>query len=164
MGVASYDPQEFSFFSMKRNQLSACLLAACFALSAVPCFSQASPDDAANEKIVRQYYTAYEKKDWSILEGILADGFTFSSPAGDNHIDLKVYKARCWPNSANTKKFDLEKIVVVGDDAYVTYNGWTNDGKLFRNTERFLLKDGKIMENECFFGTGVNFPNNQAKK
>jgi hypothetical protein len=24
-----------------------------------------------------------------------------------------------------TKKFDLEKIIIDGDDAYVTYNGWT---------------------------------------
>ena len=117
-----------------------------------------------NEKVVREYYAAYETKDWHIMERILADGFTFSSPAGDDHIDLKEYKSRCWPNSENTKKFDLEKVVIVGDDAYVTYSGWTNDGRLFRNTERFLLKDGKILENECFFGEGVNFPNNQAKK
>ncbi len=117
-----------------------------------------------NEKIIRQYYSAYEKKDWHMLELILADNFTFTSPAGDNRIDLKVYKERCWPNAANTKKFDLEKVIVAGDDALVTYNGWTNDGRLFRNTELFKLKDGKIISNECFFGTGVSFPNNQAKK
>jgi hypothetical protein len=149
---------------MKRNHFSACLIAACFSLSAIPCFSQISQSASMNEKIVREYYAAYETKDWSILERILADGFTFTSPAGDDHIDLKKYKARCWPNSENTKKFDLESVVVVGDVAYVTYNGWTNQGRLFRNTERFLLKDGKITENECFFGTGVNFPNNPAKK
>jgi ketosteroid isomerase-like protein len=149
---------------MKRKQTWVLLIAAYIAVSASPCFSQVSPDTTTNEKVVREYYTAYETKDWSIMEHILADGFTFTSPAGDDHIDLKKYKARCWPNSENTKKFDLEHVVVVGDVAYVTYNGWTNDGRLFRNTERFLLKDGKIMENECFFGTGVNFPNNQTKK
>ena len=94
------------------------------------------------------------------MEPILADGFTFSSPAGDDHINLKLYKERCWPNAYKTKKFDLEKVIIDGDDAYVTYNGWTTDGKLFRNTERFKFKDGKIIENECFFGTGVSFPNN----
>jgi ketosteroid isomerase-like protein len=149
---------------MKRNQSWAVLIAAFFALSAITSFSQTSPGTTTNEKIVREYYTAYETKDWSVLDRILADGFTFTSPAGDDHIDIKKYKARCWPNSENTKKFDLENVVVAGDVAYVTYNGWTNDGRLFRNTERFLLKDGKITENECFFGTGVNFPNNQAKK
>ena len=115
------------------------------------------------EKVLRQYYAAYEKKDWHMLELILTDGFTFTSPAGDDHINLKLYKERCWPNANNTKRFDLEKIIIDGEDAYVTYNGWTTDGRLARNTERFKFKDGKIMENECFFGTGVGFPNNTAK-
>lgn len=122
-------------------------------------FAQTPQDIARNEKVVRQYYAAYEKKDWHMLELILADGFTFTSPAGDDHINVKLYKERCWPNSINTKKFDLEYVIVNGDVAFVCYNGWTNDGKLFRNTERFKLKNGKIEENECFFGTGVNFPN-----
>jgi ketosteroid isomerase-like protein len=122
-------------------------------------FAQKSQDITRNEKVVREYYAAYEKKDWHMLEMILADGFTFTSPAGDDHINLKLYKERCWPNSVNTKKFDLENVIINGDVAFVCYNGWTNEGKLFRNTERFKLKDGKIEENECFFGAGVNFPN-----
>lgn len=149
---------------MKTAKILACLLMVWMTLSATPAFAQKSPDVAANEKVVRDYYAAYEKKDWRILEAILADNFTFTSPAGDDHIDVKKYKERCWPNSANTRKFDLEKVVVDGDDAFVTYNGWTNDGRRFRNTERFKLKDGKIVENECFFGTGVNFPNSGKKE
>jgi ketosteroid isomerase-like protein len=129
----------------------------------IPAFAQPSPDVSSNEKAVREYYSAYEKKDWHMLEQILADGFTFTSPAGDDHIDIKEYKKRCWPNAQNTKKFDLEKVIVAGDDAYVTYNGWTNDGRLFRNTERFKFKDGKITQNECFFGPGVSFPNSGKK-
>ena len=66
--------------------------------------------------------------------------------------------------NGNIKKFDVVKLVINGDDAFVTYNGWTNDGKLFRNTEYFKLKDGKIMSNECFFGPGVNYPNNKEKQ
>ncbi len=111
-------------------------------------------------QMINDYYRAYEQKDWGLMEPILAKGFTFSSPAGDNHIGLKLYKERCWPNAYKTKKFDLEKVIIDGDCAYVTYNGWTTDNKLFRNTERFKFKDGKIIENECFFGPGVSFPNN----
>jgi SnoaL-like domain len=118
---------------------------------------------SGKEKLIRQYYAAYENKDWHIMELILADGFTFTSPAGDDHINLQLYKQRCWPNATNTKRFDLEKIIIDGEDAYVTYNGWTTGDKLFRNTERFKFKEGKIKENECFFGTGVSFPNNNAK-
>jgi ketosteroid isomerase-like protein len=118
---------------------------------------------SSNEKMVRGYYAAYEKKDWNSMEHLLADGFTFSSPV-DDHISLKEYKERCWPNCYKIKKFDLVKLIVNADDAFVTYNGWTTDGKLFRNTEYFKFKDGKIKENECFFGPGVNYPNNKEKK
>ena len=126
-------------------------------------FAQRSLDIKMKEKVIKEYYAAYEKKDWHMLELILADGFTFTSPAGDDHINLKLYKERCWPNANNTKRFDLEKIIIDGDDAFVTYNGWTTDGRLFRNTEHFKFKEGKIKENECFFGTGVSFPNNTSK-
>jgi hypothetical protein len=118
----------------------------------------AAPQSDPNEKAIKAYYTAYEKKDWNLMEEILADGFTFTSPL-DDHINLKAYKERCWPNAYKTKRFDVEKLVINGEDAFVTYNGWTNDGKLFRNTEYFKIKVGKIMSNECFFGSGVNFPN-----
>src|ERR1700761_6420375 len=120
-------------------------------------------DMPQNEKIVRDYYKSYEKKDWNMLRSILADNFTFTSP-NDDHISLQSYKVRCWPNSANTTRFDIVKLVMDGNEAYVTYNGWTNNGKLFRNTEYFKLKDGKILVNECFFGRGVSFPNNKEKK
>ena len=115
---------------------------------------------SAYQQMIKDYYAAYEKKDWTLMEPILATGFTFTSPAGDDHINLDVYKQRCWPNANKTKRFDLEKIMIDGDVAYVTYNGWTTDDKLFRNTEIFKFKDGKIISNECFFGTGVSFPNN----
>lgn len=121
--------------------------------------AQKSADIVKKEKAIKEYYEAYVKKDWHMLELILADGFTFTSPNGDDRINLKLYKERCWSNANNTKKFELEKVMVEKDDALVTYNGWTNDGKLFRNTERFKFDAGKIKEIECFFGTGISFPN-----
>jgi ketosteroid isomerase-like protein len=148
---------------MKTIKIFVQLFMVVLTLSSYVGFAQKSQDNMNHEKVIKEYYAAYEKKDWHMLELILADGFTFTSPAGDDHINLKVYKERCWPNANNTKRFDLEKVMIDGDDAYVTYNGWTTDGKLFRNTERFKFKEGKIKENECFFGTGVSFPNNTKK-
>ncbi len=117
---------------------------------------------ASNQKLIKDYYAAYEKKDWNMLRSILADSFSFNSPR-DNHIDLAAYKERCWPNADNIKRFDIDKLIVDGDSAFVTYNGWTTDGRLFRNTEYFKFKEGKITENSCFFGPGVSFPNNTGK-
>ncbi len=92
------------------------------------------------------------------MEQVLAAGFTFSSPL-DDHIDIKSFKERCWPNAYKIKRFDVEKLIVNGDEAFVVNNGWTMDGKLFRNGEYFRVKGGKIIEYECFFGRGINYPN-----
>ena len=128
-------------------------------------FAQTSPDQPAtpNEKIVRTVYTAYEKKDWNMLNSVLAEGFTFSSPVNVPPIDIKDYKVSCWPNSANIKKFDIDKLMVDGDNVFVNYHCHTLDGKVFWNTEYFTLKDGKIKEFACFFGPGIGFPNNTGK-
>ena len=142
-----------------KNAHIACILAIMLLFLAS---SFTNPGKSANQKLVKDYYTAYEKKDWNTLTSLLANGFTFTSPM-DDHIDLKTYKDRCWPNAYNIKKFDIEKLMVDGDEAFVTYTGWTNDGKSFRNTEFFKFKDGKITENTCFFGPGISFPNNTAK-
>jgi len=116
----------------------------------------------SNQKLLKDYYQAYEQKDWNLLKSILSSGFHFSSPV-DDHINLQTYHNRCWPNCRNTKRFDLEKVIMGTDDAFVTYNGYTNDGRVFRNTEYFKFKDGKITENDCYFGPGVNFPNSGKK-
>jgi ketosteroid isomerase-like protein len=144
---------------MKTTKLFVKILMILAAMSSGAAFAQQS----SNEKMIRGYYAAYEKKDWHMLERLLADTFTFSSPV-DEHISLKDYKEKCWPNAYNVKKFDVVKLIVKGDEGFVTYNGWTTDGKLFRNTEYFTFKDGKITGNECFFGPGVNYPNNEEKK
>ena len=118
----------------------------------------AGPQNGPNEKVVKVFFTAFEKKNWNSLQQIFADGFTFSSPL-DDHISIKKFKERCWPNAHKIKKFDVEKVVINGDDAVVITNGWTTSGKLFRNSDYFKLKDGKISAYECFFGPGINYPN-----
>lgn len=127
-------------------------------------FAQTSPDQTAallnapNGKIIRAYYAAFEKKDWNSMEQVLADGFTFSSPL-DDHISVAAFKERCWPNCNNIKRFEVDKFIINGDEAFVVTNGYTMGGKLFRNGEYFKVKDGKIIAYECFFGPGVNYPN-----
>ena len=148
---------------MKTTRFFAKILMAWVAMSFQAGFAQTSAGPAAGlqnavkEKIIRAYYTAFEKKDWNSMEQILADGFTFSSPV-DDHISLKLFKERCWPNAYKIKRFDVEKLVVNGDEAFVIYDGWTTGGKLFRNSEYFKFTNGKIRENNCFFGPGINYP------
>jgi ketosteroid isomerase-like protein len=149
---------------MKKILLYPQILLISMTMASQPGSAQTSASPAAGaqitpiEKSIREYYTAFEKKDWGMMEQILADGFTFSSPL-DDHISVTAFKERCWPNAYKIKRFDVDKLIVNGDEAFVVTNGWTNDGKLFRNGEYFRLKDGKISEYECFFGRGINYPN-----
>jgi hypothetical protein len=111
--------------------------------------------------IIKTYLSGYEKKDWSITSSQLADGFTFTSPAPDDHIPLAVYKQRCWPQSKFIKKFDFIAIVQEGDHAFALYNLTTTDNKLIRNTEYYTFSHGKIKSIECFFGgSGSGYPTN----
>jgi hypothetical protein len=139
---------------------SGCLLVITLLLFNINCTNQYTK--SANEKIVRTVYTAYEKKDWNMLTSVFADGFNFTSPYND-HIGIKEYKALCWPNCYNIAKFNIDKLVVDGDNAYVTYTCTTKAGKTLHNIEYFELKDGKIKDFTCYFGPGIGYPNNTAK-
>jgi hypothetical protein len=150
---------------MKLTTLFGKVLFVCLLLTCGAGFAQTSSSGQAavlqsgpNGKAIMAYYNAFEKKDWNLMQPYLADGFTFSSPL-DDHISVKAFKERCWPNAYNIKSFEVDKFVINGDEAVVITNGWTMSGKLFRNSDYFKLKDGKILAYECFFGPGINYPN-----
>jgi hypothetical protein len=64
------------------------------------------------EKVIKAYYRGYETKDWNLLVSQLTDGFTFTSPNGDDHLTIAQYKERCWPTNKYFKKIEFQKIVV----------------------------------------------------
>jgi ketosteroid isomerase-like protein len=119
-------------------------------------------ENAPNGKIIKAWYTAWEQKDWNVMTQILADGFTFSSPL-DDHIKIDAVKERCWPNAGKFKTVDVQQVIMNGDAVFVIANGYTTADKFFRNCDYFTVKNGKIITYECFFGPGINFPNNSAK-
>lgn len=151
---------------MKVTTLFVRIFMACVALSYQAGFAQtitgktAGLENTANGKIIKAWYSAWEKRDWDSMTQILADGFTFSSPL-DDHIKIDAVKERCWPNAGKIKSVDVQQLIMNGDgDAvFVIANGYTTSGKFFRNCDYFKLKDEKIMEYECFFGPGINYPN-----
>jgi hypothetical protein len=111
------------------------------------------------EAIIRKHYKAWEDKDWPTEDMLLADGFTFSSAAGDDHISKSVFKTRCWDNNVNViKRFDLLKLFPSGNEAFVLYNCMTMNGSNIRNVEYFQVRDGRITDLECYFGAPSNFP------
>ena len=49
-------------------------------------------NDGKVSDLVRKYYAAYEAKDRNVIEALLSDEFSFTSPY-DDHIDRATYSA-----------------------------------------------------------------------
>jgi len=144
----------------RRNLLAS---GACALVSAVtlPGLARASAlgHDLTNEEIIRKWYAAWEKKDLGTFDSMLADNFTFSSAAGDDHLSKSTFKAQCWDTQSGfIEHFDLERITTGADDAFVKYLCHTKNGKSFRNVEYFRIRNGKLESLECYFGAQSSFP------
>ena len=112
-----------------------------------------------NEEIVRKWYAAWENKDLGTFNVLLADNFTFTSAAGDDHISKTTFKSQCWDTQVDfIGHFDLERISTGADDAFVKYLCHTKNGKTFRNVEYLRITNGKLESIECYFGAQSSFP------
>ena len=112
--------------------------------------------------IVRQCYEAYTSKDRGLIESILADDFTFTSPLDDN-ISREEYFKRCWPNSEGHVEMIIEQLLEQGDEVYVTYRCKRTNGVTFRNTEHFKIKEGQIQHVDVYFGREEGAPDDEAQ-
>ena len=145
----------------RRNLLTtgACALVGAVSLPASATVGALGEQNAANEELVRRWYAAWEQKDWGPVDRLLADDFTFSSAAGDDHISKSTFKTRCWETQIDfIKKMDLERVTTGADDAFVKYLCHTKNGKALRNVEYLRIKNGKLESIECYFGAQSSFP------
>ena len=101
--------------------------------------------------VIRACYAAWESDDRAMLEPLLADGFTFSSP-NDDALSKDEYWEVCWANSGNIRKIELLNIMVDGDSAFARYNCELQDGTRFRNAEFFRFDGNQIAAVEVYFG------------
>jgi ketosteroid isomerase-like protein len=100
---------------------------------------------------IRALFAAYIANDRRAVEDALADDFRFTSPY-DDALDKATYFERCWKNSGWIERHELEKIVVQGDEAFVTYKCVAKDGKSFRNTEFFVFAGDRVRSIDVYFG------------
>jgi ketosteroid isomerase-like protein len=115
--------------------------------------------NSVNEEIVRKWYAAWENKDLGTFNALLADNFTFTSAAGDDHISKSTFKSQCWDTQVDfIGHIDLERISTGADDAFVKYLCHTKNGKAFRNVEYLRIRSGKLESIECYFGAQSSFP------
>src|SRR5260221_12520481 len=92
---------------------------------------------------IRALFAAYLTNDRKAVEEAFADDFRFTSPY-DDEIDKATYFARCWRVADWIGRHELEKILVEGDEAFVTYKCLAKGGKHCRNAEFFSFAADKV--------------------
>jgi ketosteroid isomerase-like protein len=145
----------------RRNLLAtaACALAGAVTLPRLARASASGGTDVTNEEIIRKWYAAWETKDLGTFNRLLADNFTFTSAAGDDHISKSTFKTQCWDTQVDfIGHFDLERVTTGAEDAFVKYLCHTKNGKSFRNVEYLRIKNGQLESIECYFGAQSSFP------
>jgi hypothetical protein len=136
-------------------RLMICLLLICKAASS-------DAQSTEKEKVVKAYYSGFEKKDWNAVTAQFADGFTFTSPNNDDHITIDKFKEKCWGTAEFIKKVNYIKMLEKGDDLMLLVQITTVDDKVIRNVDIFNFSStGKIKSIEVFFGAGSKYPGNK---
>ena len=118
--------------------------------------------NSLHEKIIRDYFAGWVKKDWQAVASHLAEGFTFTSAAPDDHITIEKFKEKCWVQADHIERFEFPRIVTNGNEAFAIVHVITKENKIIRNVEYFHFENGKIKSIEVFFGgSGQGFPTNE---
>jgi ketosteroid isomerase-like protein len=104
--------------------------------------------------VVRACLNAFATQDRATIEALVAGDYTFTSPM-DNAIDREGYFRICWPHSKDFVSFDIVHLVEDGELAFVTYEGKVKSGHVFRNTELNVVRDGKLVATEVYFGWDI---------
>jgi ketosteroid isomerase-like protein len=106
---------------------------------------------ASKSGIIRGIFAAYLSNDRKAVENSLTEDFRFTSPF-DDEIDRATYFERCWRGSDWIERHEIEKILVEGDEAFVTYRCVAKGGRSFRNTEFFTFAGDKVSRIDVYFG------------
>lgn len=151
----------------RRNLLAtgACALVGAIARPESATAGASETQTLMSEELIRKWYTAWKDKDFATFNNMLADNFTFSSAAGDDHISKSTFKTQCWDTQINfIKDFELERVRTGTNDAFVKYLCYTQNGKSFRNVEYLQIDaNGKLISIECYFGAQSSFPSAVGK-
>ena len=126
-----------SMIVSRRNLLATgvCALAGVASLPGSAGATLLGGQNLANEEIVRKWYTAWANKDLDTFNALLADNFTFTSAAGDDHISKSTFKTQCWDTQINfIGHFDLERMTTGHFDA--AFGGARRDEEKSRAKER----------------------------
>jgi ketosteroid isomerase-like protein len=99
----------------------------------------------------QKLYLAFAAGDRAVVDEMLADDFSFSSPP-DPRLDRQGYFERCWPGAGQGQTFEFVRLVESGDEVILTYELTRRDGVQGRNTEVLRFDGDRISRAEVYFG------------
>lgn|GEM_PF-536188 len=102
-------------------------------------------------EIIRALFAAYLANDREAAAQAFSEDFRFNTPYGEG-IDKATYFAECWRNSDWIGRHQIERIMVDGNEAFVTYHCMAKDGRSFRNSEFFVFEGDKVTRVDVYFG------------
>jgi len=112
-------------------------------------------------EMIRALFAAYLASDREAIENCFSEDSRFTSPY-DDAIDKATYFERCWRPSDWIERHEIERMLVGGSEAFVTYRCQARGGKSFRNTEFFVFDGDKISRIDVYFG--ATYENGQFVK
>ncbi len=136
-------------------RLIKCLLLICIT-------TNSNAQNTEKEKVVKAYYSGFEKHDWNAVASQFNTGFTFTSPNNDDHISVEKFKEKCWGTNKFFKKVNYIKMAESGNDLFLLVEIITSENKVVRNVDVFSFSSTeKIKSIETFFGAGEWYPGNK---
>jgi ketosteroid isomerase-like protein len=105
-------------------------------------------------EVVRAAFDAYRAQDRDAAEKLMARELTFTSPQ-DDHIDRAAYFERCFPTADRLVSQEILELVDAGGGVFILYEYELKTGERHRNTEFIMVRDGRIVQIQVFFGGHV---------
>ena len=100
-------------------------------------------------------FEAYLSQDADAAERLLAEDFVFTSPQ-DDHIDKAAFMERCFPTADRVVSQEIVEIVPAGESAvFIMYEYELKTGERHRNVEYIVVREGRLVETQVFFGGRV---------
>ncbi|NML06015.1 DUF4440 domain-containing protein [Sphingomonas sp. G-3-2-10] len=101
---------------------------------------------------IRDFYHAYHERDRAAASALMDEGFTFTSPY-DDAIGKAEWFARCWDPGDHHAAFEEDQLAETGEGgAFLTYILTLDTGLSFRNTEYLVVREGRILSVNVYFG------------
>ncbi len=100
---------------------------------------------------VERFARAFREQDRAAAESLMAADFRFTSPQDDG-IDKRAWLDTCFPTADHFASQTPLQLVEVDGVVLSRYEYELHDGTRWRNTEATVVRDGKVVEVEVYFG------------